>query len=108
MASEKTQEELQKENTQLSEAIKKSEEDLKAAMELNAELQSKLEATKAAGKSKNPTVKIDKQNYEIAYAKAMVPVNGKMIVMTSEQIAADKELCKSLIESGSKILKAIK
>lgn len=108
MSESKSPQQLQEENSLLDKKLKQAEKDLESAMNLNAELQDKLEATKSSSNTKKPMVKINNQNYAIVYSKAMVPVNGEMIVKTAEQIAADKELCKSLISIGSKILKAIK
>lgn len=75
MSAPNTPEQILEENKKLQEKLKQSEKDLESAMNLNAELQDKLEATKATSNAKKPTVKINNQNYAIVYSKAMVPVN---------------------------------
>lgn len=107
MKDSKSPEQLQEENSKLEEKLKQAEKDLESAMNLNAELQDKLEAAKTNSNTKNPTVEINNQNYQIVYSKVMVPVSGKMVVKTAEQIAADKELCQNLIGIGSQIFKKI-
>lgn len=111
MSETKSLEQLQDDNKKLQDALRKSEasakKDLEAAMKMNAELQEKLEATKNAGGSKHPVVKVDGKDYQIVYPAALVNVEGKLEKKTAEQIAGDKKLCTELIEAGSKILKLI-
>lgn len=107
MTETKTVEQLQEEAAAAKKEAAAAKKDFEEAMKLNEELQNKLEASSASG-SKKPVVKIDKVSYEVAYPSALVPVEGKLEKKTAEQIAANKELCKKLIESGSKILKLVK
>ncbi len=86
-----------KEAEDKSEALKAELEDAAAVIE-----ELKAQAAQSTGKSKGPVVKIGQQSYLV---KAGTVLGGKPF--TAADIAADKDLCKDLIERGSKLLIAI-
>lgn len=93
--------EVEKKNT--ADALKQVEDlktELKDAADVIEELKAKAET---GGKSKGPIVVIGKQKYLV---KAGTVINGKPFA--KEDIAANKELCKELIDKGSTLLKEVK
>jgi hypothetical protein len=102
-------EKIIEENENLKQALQKqkdeAEKQLAEAMQLNKELQEKLQETNKHRKGEKKVFKFSGKNYELPYHQINIPGKG---VMTQEQVLADKELIKELIESGSKFFTEVK
>jgi uncharacterized protein YlxW (UPF0749 family) len=104
MAEEKSPEQLQaenqklqKENKELKEALDKTKNDSSVIVK---DLQKRLQDKVAAGKNGFGSVEVGGKNFRIALPA--IELNGE--TFTADEVAADKDLQKELVELGSGML----
>ncbi|HQW95339.1 MAG TPA: hypothetical protein PKX86_09620 [Bacteroidia bacterium] len=94
-------EELKKQVSVLESQLSEANQALQDALELNDALQSQLEKSNEIASLVKPTVEIDGETYVIAFPK----INFEGNILSAEDVKADTELAKKMIEMGSGMLR---